>query len=626
LIESKGKRLIWILIIPLFMLIVLIGAEMLTRANPAKSLHWLISYPLPATICFVILLAIYLLLLALVGDVLWGLLLTAILLVVVSGVSGAKFGFLGEYLYPWDFMLAGQLLKLFPDLLKGVNAPALAGALLLLITAPLGMYAAQRRFQALKVRVKGWGVRLGMLAVSVALLYAFALQVAPVKKLYAQWAIQDINWDQTANYHTNGFLLGFALNTKNAIVFPPRDYNEKAILEIVDEIAKAGGRESAEPPAKDVFAQRQAAQKPNIIIVMDEAFWDPTLLGAERFAEDPLPTVHKYQSGWMLSPQFGGGTANVEFEVLTGMSVSFLPQGSIAYQQYVKKPIPSMVSLLAEQGYAPIAIHPYSRWFWDRDDVYEYMGFREFFSEVNFVNPVRRGPYIADSEVARRIMDVVEAEREPVFIYAVTMQNHGPYEANRYGAEQLKVSGEAMTESTRSIVESYAQGAADADQALREMIEHFGSSDEPTIVAFFGDHLPYLGPGYQAYKEMGLIPGGGEGEGVWSLQQWQTMRSTPLVIWSNVRNAKPPKAPLISPSFLGPVLFDFAGLEKPLYYQFLEQYMSVMPGFTTNVKSDGQGRLFRETPESYKELVEKYRKLQYDILFGKRYGVEKLFE
>jgi phosphoglycerol transferase MdoB-like AlkP superfamily enzyme len=617
----KHGKMLFLIISTLF--VTLLGSEILTRGIPAKALRWVQGYPSAAAICFVILLAVFLLFLAIVGDVLWGLLLTAMLLGIVSGVSGAKFGFLGEYLYPWDFMLAGQLLKLFPDLLKGVNAAVLVGAVLLLIAAPVGVYAAQKRLPALRVRVGGFVVRVGLFAVSVAVLYAFAFQAAPVKKLYAQWAIQDINWDQTANYHTNGFLLGFALNTKNAIVFPPRDYNEQAILEIVDEIGKVNGREGDEPAAKDVFAPRQAAQKPNIIIVMNEAFWDPTLLGAQRFAEDPIPTVHKYQSGWMLSPQFGGGTANVEFEALTGMSVSFLPQGSIAYQQYVKKPIPTMVSLLAEQGYAPIAIHPYSRWFWDRDDVYEYMGFREFLSEENFVSPIRRGPYIADSEVAKRIVDVVEAEREPVFIYAVTMQNHGPYEANRYGAEQLKLSGEAMmTDSTRSIVESYAQGAADADQALRALIEHFGSSDEPTIVAFFGDHLPYLGPGYQAYKEMGLIPGG---EGVWSLQQWQTMRSTPLVIWSNVRDAKPPQAPLISPSFLGPVLFDFAGLEKPLYYKFLDQYMNVMPGFTTNVKSDGQGRLFRETPESYKELEEKYRKLQYDILFGNRYGVEKLF-
>ncbi len=183
-------------------------------------------------------------------------------------------------------------------------------------------------------------------------------------------------------------------------------------------------------------------QKPNVIFIMNEAFWDPTLLKNVKFSEDPLPTVHRLQkemtSGFLLSPQFGGGTSNVEFEILSGQSMSFMPAGSVPYQQYISRPLPSLASYFKSQGYASTAIHSYERWFWNRENVYRYMGFDEFISKEGFDNPVNKGAFIADDEVSRRIIQEVEENEEPTFIYAVTMQNHGPYDDNRYGDNPIK--------------------------------------------------------------------------------------------------------------------------------------------------------------------------------------------
>ena len=136
-------------------------------------------------------------------------------------------------------------------------------------------------------------------------------------------------------------------------------------------------------------------KKPNVIFVMSEAFWDPTLLTNVTFSEDPVPTIHRLQkessTGYLLSPQFGGGTSNVEFEVLTGNSMSFLPGGSIPYQQYISKPIPSLASYFADQGYKSMGIHSYEGWFWDRNKVYKELGFESFKSSEHFVNPGNEG-------------------------------------------------------------------------------------------------------------------------------------------------------------------------------------------------------------------------------------------
>ena len=142
---------------------------------------------------------------------------------------------------------------------------------------------------------------------------------------------------------------------------------------------------------------------------MSEAFWDPTLLTNVTFSEDPVPTIHRLQKESSIrifvSPQYGGGTSNVEFEVLTGNSMSFLPGGSIPYQQYISKPVPSLASYFADQGYKSMGIHSYEGWFWDRNSSIRSSAFESFKSSEHFVNPEMKGYFISDAEVARSVIE-----------------------------------------------------------------------------------------------------------------------------------------------------------------------------------------------------------------------------
>ena len=119
-------------------------------------------------------------------------------------------------------------------------------------------------------------------------------------------------------------------------------------------------------------------EKPDIIVVMSESFWDPTLLPGTTITPDPMPNVRAVRSGSMFSPEFGGMTANVEFEALTGFSNAFLPYGSIPYQQYVRGPVPSLANFFRSEGYETTAIHPFEGWFWNREHVYDAFGFDRF--------------------------------------------------------------------------------------------------------------------------------------------------------------------------------------------------------------------------------------------------------
>lgn len=137
-------------------------------------------------------------------------------------------------------------------------------------------------------------------------------------------------WDQKENYAHNGFTMAFILNVPMATVFAPEGYSPEAIAAI-------------EPPAQLIPAAFDSS-KPDVIMVMSRSFWDPTRLPGVAFSADPIPTVRAEQSGHVFSPEFGGMTANVEFEALTGFSKAFLPSGSIPYQQYIRRPLPSLAS------------------------------------------------------------------------------------------------------------------------------------------------------------------------------------------------------------------------------------------------------------------------------------------
>ncbi|MTD31397.1 LTA synthase family protein [Planomicrobium sp. YIM 101495] len=529
-------------------------------------------------------------------------------------ISFYKFGFLGENLYPWDLLLYSNVFNLLPNLLQEVNAGALLLGLAVVVAGVSGLIAYwwMKRPKPL-FRLKWWArVPLLLLAAVFLCLFVFYRSIPGVEAgLKDRAEVTNITWDQNKNYAENGFFLTFLLNMQSAIIWAPSGYNERAIEEIMARLEAEQSPSDAEAPA----------QQPNIIFIMSESFWDPTLLEGARFEPDPMPFVREHQNGALLSPTFGGGTSNVEFELLTGFTNMFLPTGSVPYQQYIKSEIPALPNYLADKGYKPLAIHPYPKWFWNREEVYEHMGFEEFIDIDGFEDPLYKGPFVSDAQVTETIIEQIEAADEPVFIHAVTMQNHTSYNEDKY--EEFTVETEVpegVDPVLNLLLRSFTQGVQDADAAFAELAAYAEASDEPTLIVFFGDHLPAIGPDYKLFKQTDFVPRG-VGESAWELDDFRKMRSTPLAIWNNY-GADVPELGTVSPNTLASVALDLAGVDKPLFYKAVDLFRDVMPGYTVDVKVDADDELYRITPDEVEALKQDYELLQYDRLFGEQYSSE----
>lgn len=322
-----------------------------------------------------------------------------------------------------------------------------------------------------------------------------------------------------------------------------------------------------------VWEPEQLNKPPNLIIVLSESFWDATQLPGLEFSRDPAPFFHglqeRYTHGTMLSPMFGGGTANVEFEVLTGHSYRFFPKDSIVYEQYIKQPMTSLASILAGQGYATTAISPFHGWFFNSTEVYKYLGFSQYIS-LEFFNPDEYvGPYIGDQAVARRIMEQSEQSPGPDFIFANTMENHYHYWPGKFKRNTIDVKGKVSPEAI-GLTETYAQGMDGADRMLQELIGYYNKVKEPTIVVFFGDHLPSLEK-YTVYQETGYITGENDPNFL------TKMHEVPVVVWNNYLPQEKIDKLHFSPSFLGPYLLKLAQRDGSPYTDYLYELSKKMP-------------------------------------------------
>ncbi|WP_426450784.1 LTA synthase family protein [Paenibacillus sp. S-38] len=546
---------------------------------------------------------VFSLLYSLIGSLLPAVGVSTLLLMLVSMISYFKQKLIGEPFFPWDIFLNKESMNILP-LVTSKDALTKLGTV---FGAVILIFLFARWMPRLRPRPV---TRLSLALMSLFMLHSFGVQSPWTLKVMNAAGANEIVWNQGQNYGTNGLSLAFTMNVKNTIVPKPPGYSEMSIASMAESLNQLVGASKA---------SAASGEKPNVVFIMNEAFWDPTLLPGVKFSEDPLPTVHRLQqestSGYLLSPQFGGGTSNVEFEVLTGQSMSFLPAGSVPYQQYISKPIASMASYFKGQGYRSAAIHSYEGWFWNREQVYKHMGFDSFLSKEGMVNPEYKGAFISDDEVSRSILKEIDANAEPTFIYAVTMQNHGPYDDKRYGETEISVDGD-LSDSARDMLQTYTQGVRDADRSLQLLIDSLEKSGEPTVVVFYGDHLPMLGYDYDAYVQADFIHTGKAEQ--WSLEEQKRMHSVPFVMWSNTKLPEE-EVPVLSNSFLSAYVLDRLDLPLPAAWAYNAELAKKTPGLLRSLVVDANQELYTKIPPSVEADVEKYRELQYDEMFGKQY-------
>jgi len=407
------------------------------------------------------------------------------------------------------------------------------------------------------------------------------------------------------NYDNNGFLFTLINKMNKSAVKKPDEYNFENVSNIIDN--------------KGVIDVKDIGIKPNIIIVMNEAFSDATELPNVSFSEDPIPFFRQMQkentSGNIVTPVFGGSTAQVEYEVLTGNSTYFTDVNNIAYTNYIYEGFPSIVDLLNDIGYDTIAIHPYKKDFYSRDIVYRNLGFSEFITEEDFNNSDRIRSYITDQEVYEMLISKFNDKKEekPLFFHVVTMQNHGPY-SSEFDESYIDVESNCLDNDNRSILSEYVYLLKETDNAFKYLIEYFEKVEEPTIIVFFGDHQPILGDNYSLYRQLGVVENGQNDERFYNIMH------TPFIIWNNY-DLTNEKYSNIDSSYLGAILLKKAGLNYDKYFNYLYNQINDVIAFKEKFYIDEEGQIKNRTSmtEDTNKVLQNLWILQYDRIFGENY-------
>ncbi|WP_416796910.1 LTA synthase family protein [Ciceribacter azotifigens] len=592
----------------LLAILTVLTTEWIARGDLHEALRFLIATDRPGPAAVGILFLLFAATDALLGRAYQSALVLVPLAVIPAFISAQKQLFLSDPLYPSDMLFGRQILQLLPVMVAA--RPYLAVAIACFLVAALVAlvylwFFAWRRFPSLSRPAK-----LFRLLVGVPLIGGFLslMDYAEYSPLRDRLNIIPMMWDQRENYLHNGFLLAFAFNLPMANVTAPEGYGAQAIDNIP---------QGAPLPAADT------GEHPDVIMLMSESLWDPTRLSNVRLSPDPMPTIRKNSSGNVFSPEFGGMTANVEFEALTGFSNAFLPYGSIPYQQYVRGPVPSLATFFRSKGYVAKSFHPFQSWFWNRANVYEAFGFESFLSEENMPVMDKRGIFASDEAFTKELMRAADRSEKPFFFFGVTLQGHGPYEPHRYAKNTVAIDGPTLSPASTQSLATYAQGVREADQSLKMLMDWAKKRRRETIVVIFGDHLPPLGT---VYPESGYMPDQVATRSA-PLDIMKREHETPLVVWSSKKGVQKDLGS-VSPAFLSYHVVKLAGYEHPFYTGVLGTVHARYEAIDRHQLVERAGGSVPDWSKAGKKLdpvVRDYRYLQHDMMFGEGFSAQRFF-
>jgi len=377
----------------------------------------------------------------------------------------------------------------------------------------------------------------------------------------------------------------------------------------------------------------------SVIMIMDEGFSDITDAAAFAYgaADDPLANLHALQksphaiTGHLVVPGFAGGTANTEFDVLTGMQTNALSATATSAMRVVNRDLDSLFRVFSRDGYHTSFFHPGYDWFYNRENVYRWLGAEEtrFIDEME--NPDYKGTWVTDDYMAGLIEDAFRSSADqglPLFHYTTTIQNHMAYTIDKYGEEYTfpaVQTNATLSPDTETQLAVYVEGVRDADAMLGRLTDYFTGRKEPVVLVFWGDHLPHLGDGQLGYKELGIdVFSATEGQGN------LTAYKTPYVIWANDAAAEAldwdnavqaldlPEDRVISAAYLGAVTLELTGRrEESPWFSFLNEMRRELPVVQNQICVPMDASAGMTPTETQIRLLEKWRNWSYYKLIYK---------
>lgn len=501
--------------------------------------------------------------------------------------------FRGTPILPWDFTALKTAMAVAGNY-KFVPTWQMIAAVLLVV-----LFGILVRKKCLKGYIKpnrqNIMFRAGCLIISGAFLFGL-LDFRALEALDIQTDV----WDQTATYKSEGAAAAFLMNIKFMAVETPKDYSSENVNNLIASVS--------EKKTQKVTADN--AGQPNVIAIMNESWADFESFGNLELTESVIDYINSLDAvrGDAYASVFGAGTSTSEFEFLTGNSMAFLPSGSIPYQQYILGPFPSMASVLKDNGYRCVAIHPGERTSWQRNQAYPRLGFDEFkcMEDMNVELTDEHG-YVSDESSFNQIIYEFEhkAEDEKLFVFNVTIQNHGSYTAENYPA-QIQLKDEP---GKYPMAEQYLTLADKTDHAFKILVDYFKQQEEPTIIVMFGDHQPSV-------EQEFLDKAYGVKQEDMTMEQYMGKFKVPFVIWANY-DLPDENIDKISLNFLGQLVLQYAGIEQTAYGEFLDTVYEQIPVLTFAGYFDKAGNAYSHLEETqFDELIHQYNLLEYENLFG----------
>ena len=623
-ITEKTSRYAWLFNLAaglLFPSILFWGMEWLHRGTLFSDEFWnerLLPHPEAFILAWLFVLGVYTVISQIFGRHWPAVLTLGIIAYGVGTVTYFKLEMRGEPLLPWDFQQLGDFMGVADNVKLSVQPHMIVVALIFLLCLGLSIMMPSS-YRGMKRR--GLIVRLILAIVGAVMSLGIFFGIYMSKEVCASFHIYEDMWMQDRYYRNYSIVTGFLTNLRVMQFEAPENYSQEAVYERLDQVEKDL---SDEPLYEDSYAaehEKDAVQTPNIIYVMNESFWDVSRLEGITFDRDLTPNLKRLAqqgaSGYVYSPSFGGGTCDVEFEVLTGFSLEHLPAGSKPYQQYVTDATPSLAQFLKGQGYSTVAIHGYYERMWSRNTAYPRLGLDDFISIEDMSDPDKRRGFVSDMEMTQQIIEQYESRKEngPVFIHAVTMQNHTTYDESKYPQDELVnvLEHPGLSEKTLSPLRDFATGVYEADAALGALTDYFSQVEEPTIIVFWGDHFNPFGDGYEIYEKTGYIEKGDTSS--------PALHQTDLLIWSNYSDTHTDLG-TIAAYEVSPVMAELYGLERPIYFDYLLQQMSVYRARTRGVTVEANGSFSETMTEEQQQWYNDHWLLQYDQMFGKNFTAQ----
>ncbi len=372
-------------------------------------------------------------------------------------------------------------------------------------------------------------------------------------------------------YENYGFIYGFSSSVVDRGMRKPDDYTEEHVAEITDKVESS--KQETTVTKKDA---------PNIICVLLESFCDPDEIKFLHYNDDPIPTFHEleknYTTGYLTVPVVGAGTANSEFEVLTGMSMQYFGTGEYPYKTILKKTdCEGIAADLASIGYGTHAVHNNGGNFYSRVNAFSMMGFDTFTSKelMNIQTYTPNGSWATDDILVDETIKTLDSTPDqPDFTYTITVGTHGDYPKEQVIENPKYIANGSFDQETKNQWTYYINQLNEVDTFMSDLIKKVNERDEDTVIVFFGDHLPTMG-----LQDSDMRSG--------------DIYKTKYVTWNNM------------------------GLEKKDADLYAYQLMASI----TNSVGIHEGTIlnYHQTQMNSADYQDGLENLQYDILYGDRY-------